>query len=648
MDAEVESTGGTLHLKVALVFAGLAMLALGSGFAYLFLEAGSAALDSLFRDDAYYCFDWARSVVEGRGPRVGGGAPTSGVHLLWELVLMIPALAGRRAVELSAPPIGALAVLLAAFVLGRSLRDAGGGRYVPWITGLLLLGNSLVGLEACNGQETGLGALAMAWVLHEARASRFRFTFAAVLAIFARSDLFLFVAALTLQRPGTWWVRSLGPAVALLLYAAVNFALTGRPLQDSAEPMAWLFHQRFEATDPDWTAWLRTLWWWGRPVAFGSPFVLASAVGTACLLAVPFRALFERLRFSSVAAVLGTTAMVGLGGDDLLIPCLAIVLALLPQASTRVGLTLRDVVGPLGGAVALVALHSLIRWYPRDYYWVPIAVVGTWAIGRTLAGGGPRGVAAAVAIVAIPAGSFLAAIEGRFAPWDAHLRESEHALDAAARHLESLVPEVLGEGERIGAFNSGHLTWRLGDRVVNLDGVVNRPAFEALRAGRISAWLDEQAIGWLCDNPQQFSLDPTVPHACGAWFGSGFDPAEDLEEWARFVDADPESTDRRGTETVALYRRGGGRERPERGLRLDWLEHSRGFGAETLVWVGRTGEELVREVSYAADEPPQTLARAIPGVPLAIILRPPTRPGSSSRIYVRGREEAMLHQYGPR
>ena len=46
--------------------------------------------------------------------------------------------------------------------------------------------------------------------------------------------------------------------------------------------------------------------------------------------------------------------------------------------------------------------------------------------------------------------------------------------------------------------------------VRNLDGVVDRRSFAALRAGRLGALLDEAGVRFVLDNPVQFSTDPSV------------------------------------------------------------------------------------------------------------------------------------------
>jgi hypothetical protein len=54
--------------------------------------------------------------------------------------------------------------------------------------------------------------------------------------------------------------------------------------------------------------------------------------------------------------------------------------------------------------------------------------------------------------------------------------------------------EVVPRGEPVGCFNSGILAFHDPGPVLNLDGVVNAPAFAALRAGRLDAWLDAGGV----------------------------------------------------------------------------------------------------------------------------------------------------------
>ncbi|HLU39496.1 MAG TPA: hypothetical protein VK081_08930, partial [Planctomycetota bacterium] len=161
----------------------------------------------------------------------------------------------------------------------------------------------------------------------------------------------------------------------------------------------------------------------------------------------------------------------------------------------------------------------VLRTYPRDYYFAPLGVLGALACTAL-----PRWVAAALAVL-LAAGNVvqLAQPKERF-PW-------QEQMGMAGRFLREVVPP----GEPVGSFNSGIVAFHDPGPVVNLDGVVHRAAFEALRAGDLDAWLDRRGIRFLVDSAIQFAIDGPWPHSSGAHFGAGFAPTRDLVELARCV-----------------------------------------------------------------------------------------------------------------
>jgi hypothetical protein len=60
--------------------------------------------------------------------------------------------------------------------------------------------------------------------------------------------------------------------------------------------------------------------------------------------------------------------------------------------------------------------------------------------------------------------------------------------------------------ETIGVFQGGAIGYLSGRRVINLDGKVNREAFDALRAGRMSSYVESAGIGLVMDNSSVLSL----------------------------------------------------------------------------------------------------------------------------------------------
>ena len=575
----------------------------------------------VYRDDAYYYFDWVRNVAAGHGPVVGAGAPTSGVHVGWAaLLLPLVAFGGDGLLEQGARWLGLASAIAAAVILARAAWRDGAGALVALTVGVLLLGHPSVWDEAQNGQETGLALAAAAWLWHERRAPMPRFVLACVLLSLARSDLWPLALGLAIVRDGPLRSRLVAPGFALAALVGIDLALAGHPLKDSAGPMAWLFGERLAAEvaagrDP-----LEARWWWWRPVLLGTPYVRFAAVGTAAALALAVgrglaRPWFRRAAALAVA-VLPCAALVGL--DDLWIPMVtALLLAVGAAAGWRPSRPSAWSAAVLVAAgVVLVVAHFPIRLYPRPYYFVPLTLFGCIALGMLARSKHPLAPLALAAAIVHQAG---------LAWTPPPTRPLQRAMAVAGQELGRFVPA----GAAVGAFNSGLVTWHAHPRpILNLDGVVNRPAFDALREGRLGEYLDAHGVRWLVDNPVQFALDPTLPHACGRSFGGEFDPARDLREVARFV-VPGVSGDRPGTDAFSLYARGGAPS--DSSNAFDSPEVAAAADGQGLVvcWRGRAGAVLEVRDAREGTLPDAVLARvdAVPGVTLVLAFASgPARP----------------------
>ena len=503
------------------------------------------------RDDAFYEFTWAANVAAGRGPTVSDGAPTSGVQWLWTLLLApLAALCGPAALPAAAAWVGLALHAVTAWGWAATARR----RWLGWGLAVCWLGHPLLLRECRNGQETALACLCACALWWARRAALPAFTALAVAAVLARTDLLGVVAALACWR----WRRDgalapLAPVVAFAAHAALNRAIAGSWLQDSALPMAWLWHANWDLAHPDGAGFWRQQWWYTRPLLLGAPFASASTCGFALALWLALRAVVPSAwRLAPVAAVVAAFAA---GARDVGIALLgAAMLAVRPRpALAAAPPQLRRLPAALWlalGLSALVALHWAVRWYPRGYYAAPLAVVG-FAIVAVLAGRAPW------LLVAFAGGN---ALDGSHLV-DERLR-AQVEMTMAGRHLADVLPA----GERVGCFNSGLVTFHAdvlaaaggGERrgVVNLDGVVDARSFAALRRGELAAFLDREGVRFVLDNPVQFARDPALPHACGRWFAPDFDPARDLVELARFDDPAVDNG-RPGGDSLRLYWRRG-------------------------------------------------------------------------------------------
>lgn len=593
---------------------GVAVLAAGRGL-WQGID-GWPTLATHLRDDAFYEFAWACNLADGLGPTVSQGVGTSGVQYLWCLLLSLLGGGDRALLPQLAVGLGVACHLLGAL----SWLVAGRGAAALCIA-CLWLGNPLLIRECQNGQETALACLLLAllWQWRSARA-----VFFAPLAIavtLARSDLWLVVLPLSLLRHGRCWWRGLPLAgAAALAHVALNLWSGGHWLQDSALPMPWLVHANFAATAPAFGEWVARAWFYARPVLLGGPFETISAPALAVAAFVLARPLVPPSR--RWLPLLLVLAGIAAGAANVLTPLLGAVLLLLLPARARVRppLALAALAIGLG---ALLVLHWAVRWYPRDYYAAPLAVLAAaglqhvrhryWLLLGTAAG--------TLLLPGLPREPL----------------SGQREMELAGRFLHQFVPR----GEAVGSFNSGIIAWYAsmaepGHVVRNLDGVVDRGALRALQAARLQDWLDDLGVRFLADNPVQFALDPRRPHAAGRWFGGGFDPAVDLVELARFRVSGVDDGAPGGDALRLYWRRGRGQEpdvEPGPARQLGRL----GDGTRALLWPAAGGERLLLERSPGILEP--LVESAAPAV--WVIGVPPGRIGTG-RVFAAGQPVPLL------
>jgi len=501
-----------------------AALALAAVAAALGLWHGlrwSPDLIDRLRDDAYYEFAWAANLAAGRGPVVSDGVTTSGVQYLWSLTLVpLVWLFGAAALPSVAPWLGLVLHCAAAASWWRAARGGLAGR----VAALLWLGHPLLVRESQNGQETALACLLLSLLWHARRERGAKPAMLSVLVVLARSDLWPCVVLLYLLRASATWRALVVPGFALAIVLGLNRTLGGGWLQDSAAPMAWLWHSNFALGEPGFAATLRQVWWYLRPVLLGGPFALGAPAGSAALVYLLLRpAWHPQWRWWPLGLV-GAAALAGV--HDLTVACYAaLAFACLPTAPGRTWP--RALTALALGLLAVVALHWAVRWYPRDYYAAPLAV-GAAAAWQRL--GRRRWV--------LPVLAGLQLAHGRDLPSEP--LGGQVASLIAGQHLAQVVPATT----RVGSFNAGILAFTADvlaagtearRAFVNLDGVVDARSFAALQQAGLAAWLDAQGIEWLLDHPRQFASDPRQAHANGHWFGNGFVRERDLLEVVRYV-----------------------------------------------------------------------------------------------------------------
>jgi len=449
-------------------------------------------------DDAYYYFQIARELVAGGGPSLDGETPTNGFHPLWLLFLLPgaaalpdPLLALRAGLSLGAL-FGAANVALVYALL----RVVGARRSAALVAaGAFAIHPTLV-RDSVNGLETPLAVATQAfaaWIFARRATSRrpvpprgwVGLGLAGGLMMLARTDAVVVFAALlagVVLHEGRAWRRGIagacvaGSVATLVLspWLLWNLATFGSVLQVSATAIP-------EQLQRDYLA------------QYGAaPGVLMR------------RALEVTLRDLGRAGLLYLAP--GAGALRVLTALAAVVLALQLVVPADPARRLRRqwllLAAPVGGILATFLVHTALRWWTREWYYTPLALVGALALGlaldhvqATLAALAPgrRWTAPAAAIAA--ALLLLTALgPHRRERWGLRSVHRVNQLEAATWIAQHTAPDA-----RVGSFNAGILSYFGRRTVVNLDGAVNAEALRARESGSLLQYVVDRRIGYLAD-----------------------------------------------------------------------------------------------------------------------------------------------------
>jgi hypothetical protein len=414
-------------------------------------------------DDAFIYFVIARNIGTGLGATFDGVMPTNGFHPLWALAIapifrLFPTgdLPVHLVLTLSAICDAAAGVLIA-WVVWR-LGGKGGQLSAPTIAMALYLFNPRAIQESVNGLETGSAMLALAgcvaaWVwLAESPGSKGRSAFFGALAglsVLARSDLGLIVAVLAVGfvfgNRKYWPSVILAGVVGLIVVApwlAWSQLRVGTMVQSSGVAIPSLVSYRIQ-------------------MGMDNPAELWGEV------------LFPIVNFSFRNSIIYPGAA--------MIAAIAGVLFVRWPAKRGEAVELRGSLWvPLIGALLIVVVHTFVRWYPRGWYFVPLAWSWAVAAGPLLAAGlaapmgrrfGP-GIGAVLALIVV-AQSIKMIGEPEY-KWQGDMRAGAEWL---AQNVEAT--------ETVGAFNAGIYAYYSGQRVLSLDGLVDWGAIEARQEKRL-------------------------------------------------------------------------------------------------------------------------------------------------------------------
>lgn len=422
--------------------------------------------------------------MHGRGVSTDGEVWANGFHPLW-MVVLLPVFAIFRgdpetpvhvALTISAITTSASGALL--YLIARRLAIAAPVSLAA--TALYLLHPTVVFMSA-NGMETGLNVsifvlllytLVVAWQAPSGRSFALA-SAAAGLLVLSRTD-YLFVAGAVVfslflrWRPPSAVVALGAPAPALVLpWFIWNVAVFGSPVQVSAGAVPYVEHHALL----------------GGTASFGQRAHHAYAIARSdALTRIPHfyfavDATSTRLAVAFIAGLLTLAALSAFRRRQLREPLLLIGV-------------------PAAALVVQFAVHAGIRWYVREWYFIPLFPLLALLIAL-LVDAAARSAKASIVALALVA----AVLAGTVAKAATTYRDGWYPVQldmlAASRWIDGhTAPDA-----RVGSFNSGLVGYFDRRTTVNLDGVMNPDAAAAIRDRRVGDYIRSRRIDVLADFP---------------------------------------------------------------------------------------------------------------------------------------------------
>lgn len=433
-------------------------------------------LDKTLPDDAYYYYLTAENILAGKGYSVDGMNNSNGWHPLWMLINLgifaLPVSGLDLPVQLILF-VGAVLDSLVVLVLYLTMR-----RYVSNISAILGAGlyaiNNMPIFQAVNGLETALSALfiALSWAhsMHlieqpsRPRAIIWGLTYG--LCFLSRTDTALVLGCLglftifRLPNKSRWMITVLGATVAVvvvipwLIWNQVNFGSAF--VQVSSVAVPWAARTRFELANPGIPIWRFSLdvisdpAFWLRGDYLGAPIIIG--------LFLWLLAIWGLLR-----------AWPNLKQRQLVLICLPLI---------------------MGGCV-LIAVHTLLRWYPRPWYFVVMAQalsIGIALFWEYLPASHGKAILLCFSLVGAVIFGILGWSAGYY-PWQTNL------MYKGALWIRDNTPK----NSLIASMNSGIIGYYSGRVTINLDGVVNPNAFAASQSKQLMQYIKERNVRYFLD-----------------------------------------------------------------------------------------------------------------------------------------------------
>ncbi len=451
----------------------------------LMLQPITSLLTNILPDDAFYYFQIARNIVEGHGSTFDGITLTNGYHPLW-MVILLPLFyfLSDGGIHDLQPIYAALLITVAFNVVTAVLLKGLISRVTNnvWIASLALAAwclNPFVLYETLNGLETSLALMLLTVFFTLAVRAEKRGTYAsyigvgiaAGLLVLARLDMACYVIAY-----GVWmlyahgWVRGLRlglyaavPAMALVsLWLAYNVMEFGM-LLTSASGGNELVNHTLVAQD-------------------NGTGLLVYVRATAYMLVTYCTIVLERMGAAWLLFIaIGLTAARCFISEKRL-------QWRKPEISLMVAF--------FAGFLLLFFLNAGIRFTGRTWYFISANLFLALFLAWSLASARFSAMRVSVACAAL----FLVMIPSFALSWKSTLH-NQMSNQQGMYEMAAFIHKSLPVDTVVGVFNAGIIGYFSGIRVINLDGLVNNHAYEAMRTRALFAYIERENISYIADFP---------------------------------------------------------------------------------------------------------------------------------------------------
>lgn len=436
-------------------------------------------------DDSYYYFTIARNIALGDGPTFDGLAPTNGFHPLWMALITPFWLASGGSVDLPVHLVLTLGAVLDTLTMVGIFRLACGLTNSPPIAGLTAIAyawNPYNLAASVNGLETSLSTMLFVcsvwsyWRLRDTRESNWhnwlRTGLLWGLLILARTDYAVILLPCGLD---LLWQRqdqikyALVAATGSLLWipwGVWNVVTFGHVTQVSGKAYPYYLHAIWRAGGHSLGEWLIREAQMAYGIAANSARLSGFDKGIMVLL------LF--------AAYLVVLSLFAEKPSNWAAPS--------PRAVSKL-------LWPTSGAIVLLSVHGLVRWMYLPWYFVPstILLILWFALMLTQLAGSCAPLAVMLGLLYLGFQLF-----SGFRLWQRGGMWPDQARVAEARMTDLRL--ACEQFDTLGISDAGYYGYHLPCRVVNLDGVVNNRAYNAIRHGEFRAYLHEVGIDYVSLN----------------------------------------------------------------------------------------------------------------------------------------------------